>query len=60
MSAHTENETVTTIVGKTVAVWLAYIAGLSLGDWVQLAALAYTVLQIYILVRDKLWQKPKS
>ena len=34
--------------------------GVSLPDLVMLATLAYTVLQIYFLLRDKWWAKRKA
>lgn len=41
--------------GKLVIVWISTITGLEISEWAALFALVYTAMQIYILVRDKLW-----
>ena len=56
----TTSDGVFVAVAKVFAVWLAYLTGLSLGQWFQLAGLVFTLLQIYVLVRDKLWRNGKT
>lgn len=35
------------------------VLGLTLAEWVQIAALLFTVAQLLFLVRDKWWRDPK-
>jgi len=52
---------------KIAAAWLfaamaeacTFVFGLSLSQWVQVAALLFTVAQLYFLLRDKWWRDPK-
>lgn len=40
--------------GKLLIAWVSTIVGMELTQWAALFAIIYTVLQIYILVRDKI------
>ena len=50
-----------TAVGKLLVVWITTLMGMTITEWAALFAILYTLLQIYILVRDKIWRdgKPK-
>ncbi len=43
-----------TVVGKLGIVWAGFFAGMSLGDWVLLATLIYTLLQITLLIVERI------
>ena len=43
-----------TVVGKLGIVWVGFFAGMSLGDWVLLATLVYTLLQITLLIVERI------
>lgn len=40
-------------VMKVMVAWIGWVGGMKLSDWVLLATLAYTVLQIYFLIKNK-------
>ncbi len=44
------------VMGKLIVVWISTITGLTLSEWAALFAVVYTILQIYILIRDKIWR----
>lgn len=48
------SEPVGSALGKVGLVWGGLFAGLSLGDVVLLATLVYTLLQIYLLVSERI------
>ena len=43
-----------TVVGKLGIAWAGFFAGMSLGDWVLLATLIYTLLQITMLIVERI------
>jgi hypothetical protein len=43
-----------TVVGKLGIAWAGFFAGMSLGDWVLLATLVYTLLQITLLIVERI------
>ena len=43
-----------TVVRKLGIVWAGFFAGMSLGDWVLLATLIYTLLQITLLIVERI------
>lgn len=49
---------------KLIGLWIAYFTSLNLMEWLQLltqaGVLVFTVLQIFVLARDKLWRKKTS
>lgn len=47
-------ESMGTVVGKLGVVWVGLFAGMKLGDWVLLATLVYTVLQILLLTVERI------
>ncbi len=40
-------------MGKVGLVWTGFFAGISLGDWVLLATLTYTVIQIILTIVER-------
>lgn len=60
--AHTVH-TVSSVIGEGVkalppiVVTTATFIGFSLQEWVYIATLVYTVLQLFVLIRDKFWRK---
>lgn len=53
MAAHNESDSHWVVVKLAIA-WLSTIAGLKLTEWAAVFAIVYTILQIYVLVRDKI------
>ena len=47
---------VQTAAGKLLLVWVTTITGLTVTEWAALFAIVYTLLQIFVLVRDKIWR----
>ncbi len=48
-----------TAIGKGLVVWVSTITGMAVADWAALFAIVYTLLQTYVLIRDKLWRRRK-
>lgn len=46
-------EPVGAVVGKVGVVWAGFFAGMSLGDWVLVATLVYTLLNIALLLVER-------
>lgn len=46
--------------GPPATVATLTLAGVALQDWVLLATLGYTILQLYFLLRDKWWRQRKG
>lgn len=44
------------IAGKMLIVWVSTITGITITEWAALFAILYTLLQIFILIRDKIWR----
>lgn len=40
-------------VMKVLIAWVGWVGGMQLSEWVLLATLIYTVLQIYFLIKNK-------
>lgn len=53
-AASSASEPVGSALGKVGLVWGGLFAGLSLGDVVLIATLVYTLLQIYLLVSERI------
>lgn len=53
MTSHDPTD-VQTAAFKLLVAWATTIAGMELTHWAALFAIVYTVLQIYVLVRDKI------
>lgn len=51
-----QDSDVQTAVGKLLVVWITTITGLTVTEWAALFAIVYTLLQIFVLVRDKIWR----
>lgn len=41
---------------KVALVWLATVTGLTLSEWATVLAIAYTLLQLVITLRDRVWR----
>jgi hypothetical protein len=41
------------VMGKLGLVWTGFFAGISLGDWVLIATLTYTVIQIILTIVER-------
>lgn len=58
------SDSATTAVMKSSPPWILVAAdkvmGLSLNEWVMIAALVYTLLQIFVLIRDKIVRRNNS
>lgn len=54
MSAQSNDTDLTVAAGKMLVVWVSTITGMTLTEWAAVFAIIYTLLQIYILVRDKI------
>lgn len=59
MEAVTEQSDTPTAAVKVAVAWAGGFIGIQLSDWVLLATLIYTLLQIYFLLRDK-WRRRKN
>lgn len=44
------------VMGKLIVVWVSTITGLSISEWAAIFAIVYTILQCYVLIRDKIWR----
>jgi len=42
------------VMGKVAVVWTGFFAGMSLGEWVLVATLVYTLLQITLLIVERI------
>jgi predicted benzoate:H+ symporter BenE len=58
---HPNNDLVSEAIKATPVITVGGLTffGVGLADWVLLAALIYTVFQIYFLLRDK-WYRPRK
>ena len=43
-----------TMVGKMLVVWISTITGMTVTEWAAVFAIVYTLLQTYVLIRDKI------
>lgn len=48
-----QHDSIGAAVMKVMVAWVGLVSGMKLGDWVLLATLVYTVLQIIFLVKNK-------
>lgn len=55
----TEHDSTATAIGKLLVVWVSTITGLTITEWAAFFAIVYTLLQIVVLVREKLLPKRK-
>lgn len=62
MAQHTDTSVVETLskTSPPVVVTGLTLGGVSLNEWVMIATLAYTVLQLFFLVRDKVYRPWKE
>lgn len=47
-------------MGKLLVVWVSTITGMTVTEWAALFACIYTLLQIYVLLRDKVFRKKED
>jgi hypothetical protein len=47
------------VVARILIAWAGAIIGMTVSQWAALAALIYTCLQIYITMRDKIFNRRK-
>ncbi len=50
---NTHDDGVGAALTKVLVAWVGWVGGMKLSDWVLMATLVYTVLQIFFLIKNK-------